>query len=692
MSRELIYPAPRQVQIFLSRGNTVCRTPAQEENVWKICDDSANATFCWQDHNGVSVLTMEAAAPMINTFVFNPVFCSPCAMKVHFDLENYDSHMALYQHKIWWMRPSFGAAAEKIPEQTQLLVLKRGDEYEVFLTYTDRQIRTDISGTENGIDLTISTSVTNHDRLSGLVMLWGKGQDPYALTERFAEAVQDYTGGKLLLRGQKAFPAIFEGEGWCSWDSMGRDVSEQLLIEKMEELREKGHEVSWVLIDDGWSETNQQTEMLTGFGADPVRFPGGLRQTVRILKEQYGVKYVGVWQAVKGYWHGIERGSAAHEEMAEHLMTYGNGELSYKPDAGSAFAFWSRWHGQLRADGIDFVKIDGQSSFQDMVAGYADCGETLEQMYEGMEASVFLHFGGNLINCMGMGPENIWKRTYSALSRTSDDYLPRDLASFPEHARQNAYSSILHGELYYGDWDMFWSSHPDALKSILLRMISGGPLYTSDGIGKSDAAVLAPAVGDHAEILRCTGIGRPTLDCLTAAGGGQGQSRRVLKMFNTSAYNSFNTAVFDLGKGDEPAQDSIDLKDIPGLTADAYFVYDWKKQTLGRVTKEKVYSFELGESAADIFSLIPDSGEAVTILGLTDKYIPMAGILEIWRGERECEITAKCAGTLSVIIHGRTEIVKGSEAVQEIVPAADAAESLIEIPIPKGGCSVKIRN
>lgn len=683
-------PAPLKVQIFLSRGNEVSQVPVQEDNIWRISEERANAAFRWKECEGVFMLTMEAEAPMRNTFIFNPTFCSPCAMKVHFDLDPYDSHMALYQHKIWWMRPAFGGETAKIPEQTQLLIIKREKEYEAFLTYTDKQIRTDLSGAGQGIDLIVSTSVTNHDHLSGLVLLWGKGKDPYALTERFARAIQAYTKGKLLLREQRKYPPVFEGEGWCSWDSMGRDVSEKLLIEKMEELREKGHRVSWVLIDDGWSETNQKTETLVGFGADPIRFPGGLRQTVRILKEQYGVKYVGVWQAVKGYWHGIERGSAAHEEMAEYLMTYGNGELSYKADAGSSFTFWSHWHGQLRAAGIDFVKIDGQSSFQDMIAGTADCGAALEQMYEGMEASVFLHFGGNLINCMGMGPENIWTRTYSALSRTSDDYLPRELSSFPEHARQNAYSSVLHGELYYGDWDMFWSSHPDAVQSILLRMISGGPLYTSDGIGKSDISILAPAVGDEAQVLRCTGIGRPTLDSLTAVSDEPEGNQRVLKLFNTSGTSAFNIAVFDLKKDSDPAKDTIDLNDIPGNTENAYFIFDWKEQALARIQAEEPYSFTLADSYADIFSLVPDHGEAVTVLGLTDKYIPMAGIKSICRHDRECEIETGCAGTLSVIFRENAEILCGQEVLRAIVPQT-GVPSLFGIPVPQGGCRVKIR-
>jgi|GEM_PF-2003742 len=699
-------PALEQVQIYLNQGKPVLAKPVLKENgIWTVEDGGAEAAFRWTTEEDVAALTMEAAAPKVGTFDFNPVFANPCPLQLYFPVEPYESHMALYHHKIWWMRPSFGKAAEEIPEKTQLLILKRGSEYEVFLAYCDQETRADISAAdisaadisadETGIKVSISTSVTNHDRLSGLILLWGKGDDPYAVVSRCVKAVRSYTGDTLLLRQQKAFPPVFEGEGWCSWDSMGREVSEKLIIEKMEELRSKGHNVQWVLIDDGWSETDQKKETLLSFGADPERFPGGLAQTVRILKEQYHVRHVGVWQAAKGYWHGVEKGSPAHQEMAEHLQTYGSGEISYKPDAASAFAFWNRWHGELRAAGIDFVKIDGQSSLQDMIGGYADCGASLRQIYEGMEASVFLHFGGNLINCMGMAPDNIWARTYSSVSRTSDDYLPRELASFPEHARQNAYCSILHGELYYGDWDMFWSTHPDATKSVLLRMISGGPLYTSDGIGKTDAAVLAPAAGDEAEALRCTGIGRPTLDCLTSLTDADGHSRRVLKLYNTvtiSAHTGTDAvcvAAFDLEKKDSPAEDCIRTCDIPEWNEQKGFVFDWKAQSLARIAPGKPFAFSLPDEGADMFTLIPDAGELVTVIGMTDKYVPMAGIRRISSADGIWDIEAGCSGTLGVVIRGKAGIRTGENPEQPYDGEADSQE-LVRIQVPAAGCHVRI--
>ncbi len=75
-----------------------------------------------------------------------------------------------------------------------------------------------------------------------------------------------------------------------------------------------------------------------------------------------------------------------------------------------------------------------------------------------LAASAF--FNNALINCMGMAPEDYWRRPYSPITRTSDDFFPRIPESLPEHAIENAYCSLLMGCLYHCDWDMFWTKHP----------------------------------------------------------------------------------------------------------------------------------------------------------------------------------------------------------------------------------------
>lgn len=89
----------------------------------------------------------------------------------------------------------------------------------------------------------------------------------------------------------------------------------------MEEFRRKNIPVSWVLLDDGWSDVDRKNGTLRSFGADPSRFPKGLSHTVRLLKDEFGVKYVGVWQAFQGYWNGVDPNGEATIGRHEGLDT-----------------------------------------------------------------------------------------------------------------------------------------------------------------------------------------------------------------------------------------------------------------------------------------------------------------------------------------------------------------------------------
>lgn len=81
------------------------------------------------------------------------------------------------------------------------------------------------------------------------------------------------------------------------------------------------HTSIWVLLDDGWSDVDRKNGTLRSFGADPSRFPKGLSHTVRLLKDEFGVKYVGVWQVFQGYWNGVDPNGEAIIGRHEGLDT-----------------------------------------------------------------------------------------------------------------------------------------------------------------------------------------------------------------------------------------------------------------------------------------------------------------------------------------------------------------------------------
>lgn len=61
--------------------------------------------------------------------------------------------------------------------------------------------------------------------------------------------------------------------------------------------------------------------------------------------------------------------------------------------------------------------------------------------------------------------------------------MPNKENGFVEHLLQNAYNSVYHDELYYCDWDMFWTKHEDAVKHSLLRRSAAAPSTSVTKLG-----------------------------------------------------------------------------------------------------------------------------------------------------------------------------------------------------------------
>ncbi|WP_427788011.1 Sip1-related alpha-galactosidase [Bifidobacterium catenulatum subsp. kashiwanohense] len=420
--------------------------------------------------------------------------------------------LALYQHKEWWMRPSWETAFADIPERTQLLLWRSSDMWCVMLAACGDDVRADMGVSDGLLRLRASINAMGFTQLTGMLCAVAVSDDPYRAIHECVRVIAART--HIRMRSERAFPQELTGLGWCTWDSLGQDVSERAIIAKMEEFRRKNVPISWVLIDDGWSDVDRENGMLRSFGADPDRFPQGLSHTVRLLKDEFGVKHVGVWQAFQGYWNGIDSHGEVARRMNGDLTRTANGCLLPGKTDGQAFAFWHKWDKELERSGIDFVKVDSQSSTSVMTSGMESYGEATIGRHEGLDSAVARHFNNALINCMGMAPEDYWHRPISPIVRSSDDYLPHNPRSLAEHVMQNAFNALLMGELYHCDWDMFWSEHPHAWAHGIMRVLSGGPVYCSDAEGHTDEGMLRGLLCPGDEVPRPDSPGLPTLDSL----------------------------------------------------------------------------------------------------------------------------------------------------------------------------------
>ncbi len=558
---------------------------------------------------------------------------------------DFEGAMAIYQHKDWWIRPAFLKRLSETPDRTQLLLFKKEDVFFVLLSVCGEVCRTDMSGKDgDGLLIRMAPGAGNRKHLSDSSLVIAAGKDPYRCCERAVEEALRYQGKESMLRKNRSYPEMLAYFGWCSWDAFYHQVSHQGILDKMQEFREKEVPVKWALIDDGWLSADYEEQVLTDLDARKSQFPEGLRGCVRELKERYGVEKVGVWHAVMGYWNGVQEGTPAHAALQSGLSQLPDGRLLPAPSAERAFLFFDRWHDYLRNHcGIDFVKVDGQSAISLAYGGMKTYGEASREIQKGLNASVALHFGNHIINCMGMASEDMWNRPSSAVSRSSDDFVPNEKNGFREHVIQNGYNSLLQGQFYWGDWDMFYTDHKENRCNSMLRAVSGGPVYISDKVGETDPAWVWPLIRKDGSVIRCDGVGMPTVDCLVTD---PLTSRKPLKIWNRFGVH-YVVAAFSVHKEEAICEGALSVMDIPGLSGDKWLVYHWNEQRITRLEEgcETAVSLEPGE--AELYLLLPD--RAVQFIGILEKYIGPGCMDRLWEREDTAGVLVTESGTFGFV-------------------------------------------
>lgn len=527
---------------------------------------------------------------------------------------------ALYLHRDWWTRPAFLQDFSQVPERTQCMYLDYGDHYGcLYLMAGDEYKTMACAGRADALTLELTAYQPGGLSLEEPVFVLGEGKTPYEAVEAAARMAAAQKG--ILTREDKKLPDMFEYLGWCSWDAFYTEISAEKVLQKAEELKEKNVPVRWLLLDDGW--LSVRDNRLYDLKPEKSKFPEEFLPLTKQLKAGGSFMQIGVWHALGGYWGGIEPGSDAAREQAKHLYKTKTGKLLPAPDAEAGYGFYRDWYEYLRRQGIDFVKVDGQSAVKNYYANDLAVCYAARETHKALEGAAAAYMNGNLINCMGMGMENIMGRQGSALSRNSDDFVPDDPKGFTEHLMQNAYNAPYHDMFYYCDWDMFWTSHKDAQKHAVLRAISGGPVYVSDRIGQTDPAAVKPLAYGDGRLLRMERTAKPSPDCLFCDPVTAG----AMKLTNLADCGSAQgkggaVAVYNLTQ--RAVETCVSAKDVYDLPDGAYFCYDWMRRQ-GAVG-DHTAAFEPGDFGLYLF--VPYK-EKLAILGLTEKYISFHALEEV---------------------------------------------------------------
>lgn len=608
-------------------------------------------------------------------------FKPEAAVTVSFGHPVHEGYMANYRHKDWWTRPHFGPGWDTLPRRTQSLVWRTApDQYLYLLPVCDDRCRTDLQGDDSGLQAVVSPLILGHDSIKALAFSLSWGKEPYEVAEK-ASSDSLHALNREHRKG-KAYPPLMEYIGFCSWDAFYHEVHAGGILEKAEELKLLKLPVRWFMIDDGWLDVSEMR--LQSLKPDGNKFPEGFLPVTRQLKEDYGVDWVGVWHTIAGYWGGISQGSDLAARYGEFLHETRNGRLIPSPEQSKGFGFWDVWHRELKEQGIDFVKVDGQNSITNMTMYNMTAGEAAAGAHEALEASVYQHFEGNIMNCMGMGSENVWHRPVSSMSRNSDDFVPQEAGSFKEHALQNVYNSYYHGQFYWGDWDMFWTSHEDALQSAVLRAISGGPVYFSDPVGTTDPARVWPMIYRDGRIARGDLPAQPTVDCLFR---NPNTEPIPLKVWNRVGPSGV-IAAFNITLDDAIVKGTVRPSDVPGLEGEAFVLFEPLTRKVRTLQRGEELSLHLQPGEVAVYNVIPVQ-KFCTPIGLTDKFLSTHAVLQIEEHPQKTAVrlveggifgfTADPARSVKAIVNGLEARVVRSGELCEIDCCEIEGEPVIEI-------------
>lgn len=657
-----------EVSIQLNRQ----KSGRERLNAEKISKAGAAAEYFFQGEKSRAVLTVrEQGGVLIGRIKVeldnepfrendNLAFDEPIKIELEFDRQP-ERMTAMYLHRDWWTQPAFIQTFKEIPERTQSIYMEIGEGAAYLLPMAGEIYKTNACPGRAGVLTLVMTAYQSGRREAEETIFfisWGK-HIYEAVEKAFCQAEKET---HLPLRKDRCYPEIFEYLGWCSWDAFYTDITESKVRKKAEELGRKQVPVRWFLMDDGWLSVHGQK--LYDLMPEKEKFPDGFASMIQEIKAGSTIDWFGVWHAFGGYWGGLEPESAAAGEQA-HVYETANGKLLPHPTPEKGYGFFRRWYEKLRAEGIDFVKVDGQSAIKNYYENDIPVCSAAKGAHEALEGAASAYMGGRLINCMGMAMENILGRPGSGLSRNSDDFVPEDEHGFARHLIQNSYNGIYHNELYHCDWDMFWTSHPDARKHGILRAVSGGPVYFSDRIGETDKASLEPLIYRDGKILRMDRSAKPSPDCVFA----DPREGGLLKITNTAHYGDRQKAgaiaVYNILR--EAHHTSFTCGDIYDLPSGDFFLYDWKRQEGDILKKGDERTLTLLGDECALYLLIPCRDRVIPI-GLLGKYISFHAVEAVLEEENSQTVILREGGLFGFFTGEKIEkiYVNGKDCTERL--------------------------
>jgi len=601
----------------------------------------------------------------------------------------------------FWMVPAVGSASADVKLETQWLLAETdsGDCVMLVPLMTGPFCFT-LSGEAAGLKLTADTGDPAVTGKGGVALFVSVGGDPYALADAGAHAVMKQLGtGKL--RAQKPLPDFVNEFGWCTWNSFYDAVSADKVRAGLQSFAAGGVQPRFMILDDGWQDYKTEPsgeKRLVSLAPNQERFAGDLRPTVQLAKQQYKINTFIVWQTFFGYWGGVDGKALPAYDVRDIGRSFSPDILAMHPNLNTEYwghnaglvppdkiaKFYDDYHRQMKAQGVDGVKVDSQSAIEGMAAGLGGRVAVTKAYRAALENSVNKYFDGRLINCMANAMETYYCSPRSTLMRTSIDFWPTRPETHGQHLYCNSQVGVWFGEFMQPDWDMFQSDHPMGSFHAAGRAVSGGPVYCSDTPDGHNFDLLRKLILSDGTVMRADNVGRPTRDCLFAD---VTRDPVLLKVFNynrdCAVIGIFNANYHTNAADQKSLAGSVSPSDAPGLKGAEFAAFSQQGNRVWHCRLNDRQPVQLPEGAWDIVSFAPVE-RGVAVLGLADKLNSTGAITDKkWNGDGSLKVSLRDGGNFvawtekppaSVTVNGK------SVAFQH-----DPATGRLSAAVPVGG-------
>jgi raffinose synthase len=667
-----------------SDGMEARRSPAFKAGLSFRFYEGSPLAACWLHYDSEAGLAADGAAKVLFPH-----------------LHGFSRGLAAWRNSPWWTQPQFVSSPKQLghPVQHLLWTRDKGD-YGVLMPLGGSGAKASLGahGGEFGLDL--ASGVQGFRAAETPLFVIGLSDDPYALCESAAELASIAMKGAFRPRKDKDYPRLFEGIGWCSWNTYYYEVDEPKLLDSARSFAKAHFPIHYTLVDDGWSSLREVPgqpmskdkpwpgtgRMLWDFKADPIKFPRGLKGAFERLREICGVKELGVWHAFLGYWSYVHPESPVAQRLKGSLIKASNGGLLPDPREGRARAFYDLWYEYLRGEGVGFIKVDDQSSVQFAFRDILPLQEAAAALEHALQGSANAHFlKGALINCMAMSWENVGSFDESNVARSSNDFMPTVPDNGPQHLATNIYNSLWLSAVVTPDFDMFESHHPEAEAHALLRAVSGGPVYFTDKPGMEDWGLLRKLISADGRLLRADQPALPTRDMLFTD---PLEKPVALKAF-TRCPAGGALAVFNVFRGHEAVACDVRASDIEGMEALRWVAFEHFSGEVRLLGREEAWHCELEVGAKRLYSFAPIK-DGFAPLGLLDKFLSLKAVEGLESGPDSVRLLLREAGRFGFYSERPVQCVEMGAAELSFSQAASGWTVVSPQGEPSGACEALI--